>query len=402
MQYSYTAIKNNGETVTGTLEADTEERAEDYLWKSDLTIVKLQKKRDSISMSKIMPSFFGVKRDDIINFSADLATLLGSGIGILPALVMLYERTTRTGMKNLIRELLVAVETGSSFSEACAQHPNVFSPFYIRLTKVGEEIGNLELMLRQITIQMRKEAAIVSKVRSAIAYPAFVLAVAIVAVIVMITFVLPAMSGLFDELGGELPMVTRIMMGTAMFLRNSMVYIVIAVAVIGLGSWLYFRTPGGKRTWGIITWKVPLIKDVSIKSSMSRMARNLSILLTGGVPLTESLELVINTTDNVPFKEALTKVHSDVHSGQLMSRAMMNYSLFPPLLTQVVGVGEQTGRMETNLETVADFYETETDKAVSRATGMLGPILVVMVGLIVAFIAMSMLSPIYSLAGQIG
>jgi len=401
MWFSYTAFRRSGEVVAGTLEADSEQRAEEVLWQSDLTIIKLNKKTNIPSIKELMPSLFGVKRDDIVNFSADLATLLGSGIGILPSMVMLYERTSKASMKKLIRELLVSVETGSSFSQACAKHPNVFSPFYIRLTKVGEEIGNLEMMLRQITIQMRKEAAIVGKVKGAIAYPVFVLAVAVVAVIVMITFVLPAMSGLFDELGGDIPTLTKIMMGIAMFFKNNILYIIVGLLVFVVGSWLYFRTEGGKRTQGIIMWKIPILKDVSIKSAMSRMARNLSILLTGGVTLTESLELVINTTDNVPFKEALVKVHADVNSGQLMSRAMMNYPIFPALLSQVVGVGEQTGRMENNLETVADFYEAETDKAVSKATGMLGPALVVVVGLIVAFIALSMLSPIYSMAGSI-
>ena len=409
MQYKYVAYRAGGNVVTGILEAESEQRAEELLWQSDMTIVSLKKKRTYPSVREVLPTLFGIKRDDIVNFSRDLATLLGSGVGILPALTMLYERTPKASLSKLLREILVSVETGSSFSEACAQHPTVFSPFYIRLTKVGEEIGNLELMLRQITVQMQKEAAIVSKVRGALAYPIFVLAVAVIAVIVLLTFVVPAISGLFAEVGaGQLPIITRIMVAISDFLKASplalpnVMWVIIGLALlIGGGLW-YSKTPRGKRLKDSLVLKIPIIKDVSIKGTMSRMARNLSTLLGGGITLTEALDLVIETTDNATYKDALSKVRSDVHSGQMFSRAMMEHPIFPPMLTQVVAVGEQSGKLEANLEVVADFYEMETDKAVSRATGMLAPILVVFVGGVVALIAMSMIQPIYGLAGQIG
>lgn len=402
MLFKYIACKAGGDVVTGTLEAATEQRAEELLWQSELTILSLQKKRKIPSVRDLMPTFFGVKRDDVVNFSRDLATLLGAGIAIIPALVMLYERTTKASMKKMIRDLWVSVETGSSFSDACAKHPTVFSPFYLRLTKVGEEVGNLEQMLQQIAIQMSKEAAIMSKVRSALTYPIFVLAVATVAVVALVTFVVPAMSGLFEQFAGELPLLTRIIVAISDFVRNNIIYEVFGlIALIGV-SWWFFGTPTGKRIRSTIVLKIPVIKDVAIKGTMSRLARNLAILIGGGITLTDALDLVVETTDNVIFKESFIKVRADVNDGQLLSQAMRNQSIFPPMLTQVVGVGEHTGRLEPNLETVADFYENETDKAVSSATGMLTPILTLLVGGIVALIAISMYTPIYSLAGQIG
>jgi len=409
MQYKYVAIKPSGTVVTGSLEADSERRAEEALWQSEMTIVSLKRKRAYPAVRDFMPTLFGVKRDDIINFSRDLATLLGSGVGMLPALTMLYDRTTKVSMKKLARDLLVSVETGSSFSDACAQHPTVFSPFYMRLTKVGEEVGNLELMLRQVTVQMQKEAAIMSKVRGALAYPIFVLSVALIAVVVLVTFLVPAISGLFEEVGaGHLPLLTRIMVAISDFFKasslglpNAVWLIIGLVVVIGGGLW-YIKTPPGKRFKDALVLKIPIFKEVSIKGTMSRMARNLSTLLGGGVTLTDALDLVINTTDNLTYKKALSEVRSDVHSGQLFSRAMMAHPVFPPMLTQVVAVGESTGKLETNLEVAADFYEMETDKAVSRATGMLAPLMVIFVGGIVAVIAISLIQPIYSLAGQLG
>lgn len=402
MLYSYVGYKPSGEIVKGTLEADSEKGAEEALWKFELTIIALNKKRRALpSVHEMLPTLFAVKRTEVINFTRDLHTLLGAGIGIYPSLTMLHERATKASFKKLIRDILVSVETGNTFSDACAEHPDVFSPFYLRMTKVGEEIGNLEHMLQQITVQMTKEAEIRKKVKGALTYPAFVLVIAVCAVAALVTFVVPAMSGLFDQIGGELPLLTKIMVAISDFTVDNILYLFLGmVALIG-GSLLYFRTPRGKRTKDTIMLKIPVIKQVIIKGFMARTARNLSILLGGGVTITDALDLVIETSDNVHFEAAFIRVRSDVSDGLLLSQAMKNQPIFPALLYQVVGVGELTGRLEPNLESAADFYETETDTAVSRATGMLTPILTIGVGGLVAIIAISVYQPIYGLAGQI-
>ncbi len=401
MLYSYVGYKPNGEIVKGTLEADSEKAAEEALWKFELTIIALNKKRVFPSMHEMLPTLFAVKRTEVLNLTRDLHTLLGAGIGIYPSLTMLHERTTKASMKKLIRDILLSVETGNTFSDACAEHPNVFSPFYLRMTKVGEEIGNLEHMLEQITVQMIKEAEIRKKVKGAMTYPAFVLVIAVGAIAALVTFVVPAMSGLFDQMGGELPLLTKIMVAISDFATDNILYLFLAmVALIG-GIILYFRTPRGKRTKDTIMLKIPVIKQVVIKGFMARTARNIALLIGGGVTITDALDLVIETSDNVHFREAFTKVRNDVSDGLLLSQAMKNQPLFPVLLSQVVGVGELTGRLEPNLESVADFYENETDAAVSRATGMLTPLLTLGVGGLVAVIALSVYQPIYGLAGQI-
>lgn len=402
MLFKYVAYDTGGGTVAGTLDADSEHGAEETLWQRQLTIISLEKKRAPVSLSEALPSLSKPGRNDVVYFTRDLATLLSSGIAILPALHMLYGRTTKSGMQKVVRDLIGAVETGSPFSEACARYPNVFSPFYLRMTRVGEEIGNLEVMLREITIQMEKEAAITSKVRGAMIYPTFVIVVALVAAAVMITFVLPAMSGLFTAYGGELPIFTRIMLGFANFARANLLYMVLGLAAIAGFSWRYFRTATGRRHRHSLIWRIPLIGNILIKGTMSRLARNIATLIRGGIVLTEALDLVIQTTDNIVIKQALAKVRSDVHSGESLSRALMEHKVFPPLFAQVVGVGEQSGRLEANLEVMADFYEMETDKAISRATGMLGPGLVLLVGIFVCFIALAVITPIYGIMGQIG
>lgn len=402
MWFKYVAYSARGDMTTGVLEADSERGAEQMLWQSDLTIISLKKKRTPPSLDEALPSLFRISHNDVVYFTRDMATLLSSGIAIIPTLHMLYGRTTKTNMKKVIREVIGAVETGSPFSEACAKFPRVFAPFFLRMARVGEEIGNLELMLREVVIHMEKEAAIASKVRNAMIYPTFVIAVALIAAGVLFGFVLPAMGGLFAAYGGQLPIFTRILLGFADFVKSYILYIFLGlVLLVGLGWW-YFKTPQGRRRRDSLVWRIPLIGKINIMGTMSRLARTIATLIRGGITLTEALELVIQTTDNAPLREALVKVRSDVHTGESMSRAMIEHPIFPPLFSQVVGVGEQSGRLEANLETLADFYEMETDKAVSRATGMLGPVLVIFVGGFVALLALSIITPIYGLMGQIG
>ena len=401
MLYEYVGYKTGGEMVKGTVEAESSDKAEESLWKSEVTIISLKKKKVRPSMQEMLPSLYAVKRQDVINFTRDLQTLLAAGIGIYPSLTMLYERSSKLSVKNLVRDVLLSVESGSSFSDACAKHPKVFSPFYLRMTRVGEEIGNLEQMLSQITVQMQKEAEIRKKVKGALTYPTIVLFIAVGAIAALITFVVPAMKGLFEQMGGELPFLTKVMVGLSDFVTANILYMFIAVVLLIGGAIWYFRTPRGKRTKDTIMLSIPLIKDVQIKGNIARTARNLSILLSGGVPITESLDLVIQTSDNVHFKEAFRSVRSEVGEGLLLSQALANHALFPKLFGQVIGVGELTGRLEPNLESVADFYEMETDNSVSRATSMLTPILTVGVGGLVAVIALSMYQPIYGIAGQL-
>ncbi len=401
MKFSYVGRNPAGKTIKGIVEADTEEKAQETLWKSEITIISLKQKKGGMSMQEMLPTLYGVKRQEIVTFTRDLHTLLSAGIGIYPSLSMLHDRASKASMKALVHDILTAVESGSSFSDACARHPKEFSPFYLRMTKVGEEIGNLEQMLQQITVQMTKEDAIKKKVRGAMTLPAITLVVAVIAVVALVTFVVPAMEGLFEQFGGELPIMTKIMVGLSNFVTEYWyILLVVVIGLIGGGIW-YFKTPQGKKTWSTIQLKTPLVKDIVLKSSMSRTARNLAILLGGGVPITEAMDLTIQTSDNHHFREAFLDVRQGVSEGLLLSQAMGRNSIFPKLLTQVIGVGELTGKLEPNLESVADFYEMETDDSVSRATSMLTPIMTIVIGGVVALIALSLYQPMYGIAGQI-
>ncbi len=402
MRYKYIGYNHNSEQVKGELEADSEKIAESTLWKSDITVVSLKaNKRVMPSIQTLLPSLYGIKMEEIVNFNRDLYTLLNAGIGIYPSLTMLYERTEKKSMKSLIQDILHSVESGSSFSEACEKHPTLFSPFYIRMTKVGEEIGNLEQMLQQISVQMVKEAEIKRKVKGAMTYPMIVLSFAVLAIVGLVTFLIPAMKGLFEQMGGELPLLTRIMVSTSDFATANILPLAIGAFLIIGGAVWFFKTRRGKMTKDIMMLKTPIIKDVFLKGAMGRTTRNMALLLGGGISITDALDLIVETMDNHIFKKAFQQLRSDVSDGLLLSQAMKKQDIFPVLISQVVGVGELTGKLEPNLEAIANFYETETDRAVEKATEMLTPIMTVVIGGIVAMIALAMYQPMYGIAGQL-
>lgn len=401
-RFSYIGYNPNSEQVAGEIEADSERAAESILWKSDITVVTLKEKKKLLPpIEELLPSLYAVKQEEIINLNRDLHTLLNAGIGIYPSLTMLYERTSKKTMKSLIQDILQSVESGNSFSEAVAKHPKLFSPFYIRMTKVGEEIGNLEQMLEQISIQMVKEDNIKKKIKGAMTYPTIVLIVAVLAVVAVVTILVPAMKGLFDNMGGELPFLTKLMVAISDFATNNILYLAIGTFLMIGGAIWFFRTPRGKMTKDTILLKTPIIKDVNLQGTLARTTRNMALLLGGGIAITDALDLIVQTTDNHILKKAFQQLRSDVNDGLLLSQALKNQDIFPTLIGQVVGVGELTGKLEPNLISIADFYETETDRAVARATTMLTPLMTILIGGIVAVVALSVYQPMYGIAGTL-
>jgi type IV pilus assembly protein PilC len=248
---------------------------------------------------------------------------------------------------------------------------------------------------------MEKEIAIQRKVKSAMMYPSFVLLIAAVAVFALLYFVIPAMDVLFSQIGGHLPTITVIVLAVANFLQANILFILLGLFVVIAFLWWYRRTDTGKKSFGSLVLKIPLIGKVILISSMTQISRNIAVMVRGGITITECLDLMVETTENVALRRALDKVRTAVHSGDSLSSAVTKQPVFPALFGQVIGVGETSGRLEANLEVLADFYETEADRAVGRATGLLSPILVVCCGLMVGLIALAIYTPIYSLMGQL-
>jgi type IV pilus assembly protein PilC len=401
MSYRYVAYKATGEEVTGLLEVATEGAAERILWDSDLTIVSLQEVRRRTSLAELMPTYFGPKPKDVILFSRQLATLVESGIALLPALQLLTEQVTNKPFKRVIEQIVEDIQKGVSLAEALEQHKYVFSPLYCRMMEVGERTGNIALILRRLATYMEKEQEVASRMRGAMAYPAFVLLLAIGVVGIITTFTLPPMMGLFSEFGAQLPWTTRSLIAVTEFVTTYRFHLLAGGVVVALTSTWYVSLPLGRRHRDLLLLRLPLIGKINIQGNVSRLSRTMSTLLRAGLPLPEIMELTLQTIGNVVIRDVVEAIRTESLQGRGLSEPLAANALFPKMFSQMVRVGEETGTLDSHLETLADFYELEVERAVHTLTSMMEPALTLFVGLIVGFVAVSVIMPMYSLLGSI-
>jgi len=386
--------------VQGVLNVPSEGAAEEALWRSDYIIVSLKPTRPGADFAALMPTFFGVKTRDLIVFSRQLATLLESGITILAGIQMLAEECSSKPLKRALQEVSEDVQEGETLSNALRRHPQTFPPIYSRMIEIGERMGNMEAVLRQLATYMEKREALTRRLRGAMAYPAFVLSLAIGVVFLMINFTLPGIMGLFGEFEMELPITTRILIAVTDFSTTYRTHMVAGAAFLVTAVVLYLRTPIGQRQRDILLLKIPLIGAINIQSNVSQLCHTMSILLRAGLPVAEIMTLIVDTMGNVIIKEAVQRIRTEMLQGHGLSRPIREEKVFPSLLAQMVRVGEETGTLDSNLDTLAVFYEEEADRKINTLTGMMEPALMLFVGGMVGFLAVSVILPMYSLMGS--
>lgn len=400
MPYKYVVYTKYGEWVRGTVDATSEALAEEVLWQSDYIIVSLRPARPGADLAEMMPTFFGVKPRDLIVLSRQLATLIESGITILSGLQMLREEVGNKALSKALQAVIKDVQEGESLSDALKNHPQVFPPIYSRMIEIGERMGNMEAILGQLATYMEKRESLTRKLRGAMAYPAFILLLAIAVVFLMINFTLPGIMGLFSEFEADLPITTRILITITNFTTTHQSSILaVAVSTVALVS-LYVRTPIGRRQRDLLLLKIPVIGSINIQSSISQLCHTMSILLRAGLPMSEIMDMIVQTMGNVILRGALERVRTEMLQGDGLFRPISQEQVFPSLLAQMVRVGEETGALDSNLETLALFYEEEADRKISALTGMLEPALMLFVGGLVGFLAVSVIMPMYSLMGS--
>jgi type IV pilus assembly protein PilC len=399
MPYKYVAYTRAGERVQGVLNVPSEAAAEEALWRSDYVIVSLRQARPGADLAALMPSFFGVKSRDLIVFSRQLATLIESGITILAGLQMLGEEASSKPLKKALQEISEDVQEGDTLSDALRKHDQTFPAIYSRMIEIGERMGNMESVLRQVATYMEKRESLTRRLRGAMAYPSFIIVLALGVAFLMITVTLPGIMGLFSEFDVELPTPTKVLMAITDFgaaYRNQMV-IVIALVVTVLA--LYLRTPIGQRQRDILLLKIPVIGAINIQSNVSQLCHTMSILLKAGLPMSEIMNLIVETMGNVIMKESFDRVRMEMLQGHGLSQPIRQEKVFPGLLAQMVRVGEETGTLDTNLETLAVFYEEEADRKINTLTSMIEPALMLFVGGMVMFLAVSVIQPMYTMLG---
>jgi type IV pilus assembly protein PilC len=399
--YQYEAVDKNGLRVAGVLDLANETAAEQTLWQQGLTIVRLAPAKPKQTLSTLFPTFFGVKRRDLIIFSRQLSTLLESGINILAGLRLLTDQASSRALRQVLEEVISALQQGQSFSTALAAHPLAFPPLYARTVTIGEHTGHLEESLRQLATYYEKEQALSRKIRDALAYPIFVMIVAVFVVIIMMTVALPPIVSLFETFSATLPLPTRILIAISKFASTYGVYVLfIALVLTAVSAW-WGGTPSGQRVRDTVLLRVPALSQVILYGQIARFTRTASVLVRAGLPLPEVMELTLQAMDNVVVFDALERVRVALLAGQGFAVPLSSERIFPAMLGQMARVGEETGTLDGNLATLADFYEEDVDRRIKTLTSLAEPALTLLVGGVVGFIAISMVLPMYSILSSI-
>lgn len=401
MEYSYVAYTKDNRMIKGKLKAGSEEAASSSLTDNGYRILKLKEYTPFLDSSKLGAQFQRVKATEIIMFTRQLALLLDAGTDAITSLELLQAQSTNRALKNILTVITSDVRGGMPLAEAMAKHPAAFPKVYSRLVAVGEKTGSLETVLRRAATYMERVTSTQKGIQNALIYPVVLLIVAFGVIAILAIFVLPSFTGLYKAFDVELPLATRILIGfTDWFGKYGLVTMGI-IAAIPVAGFLYTRTPDGKLRWGKISLTMPILGRINLLNELSRACRSMSLLYGSGLPLHEIMTLIVQGTNNKALENALSAVQQSMIAGAGLSRPMSQNSLFLPLMVQMTAVGEETGNLDLTLTTVAESYETEADDKTKTMISMITPTMTVFIGGVVGFVAIALISSMYSIFGSI-
>lgn len=401
MDYTYFGYTEALQIVKGKISAPNERSASDMLANVGYRVIQLN---PVIPFLPAMGTLFqaSVKPAELITFSRQLALLLESGVGIIHALELLQAQTPDRNLRKVLIEIVNDLRGGSSLSAALAQHPRAFSAIYCKMMAVGEQTGALETVLRSLADYAERESAAMAKVKQALTYPAIVFGLAIVVAFILVAFLLPPMVDMFRALGGELPITTRLLIAGIGFMENYGLHLLAGVIGLAILVYLYTRTPAGRYQRDMLILKLPLIGRLSLLSELARCCRSLSLLFRSGLPLPEIMNLTGQAIGNRVVARALSKVEQAMLKGQGLANPMSRSNVFLPLMVEMTRVGEETGDLDTSLIVVAENYELEADRRTQMLLGMIEPVMTIIVGAGVGFLALSVFMPLYGALDLVG
>jgi type IV pilus assembly protein PilC len=395
--YAYNAINAQGMEMTGVIHAPDLGSAREQLRSRGLLPQALSE-RAAAGEESARNAFKKVKPKSLQVFARQLATMIEAGVSVVAALVTLEEQTDDKYLREVIGDVRADVESGVVLSKAFARHPKVFNRLFIAMVEAGESSGTLDTVLDRVATQVEKETALKRRVKGAMVYPAVVLSFATLVLIFMLLFIVPVFQKVFVELNGQLPTPTQIVIDLSRTLRH---WWFVIFPMIGFGIWGLMRlkkTEQGRRRWDSFKLRVPMkIGDVVQKVALARFSRTLATLIAAGVDIITALEITSGTAGNYVIETALNDTKDRVHEGVPISEPLADNPVFPPMVSQMVKIGEETGELDKMLSKVADFYEEEVDASIQSLTSIIEPILMIGVGAMVGTIVISMYLPMFKL-----
>jgi type IV pilus assembly protein PilC len=401
-EFSWEARGRTGELRAGTMVADNVDAVNTRLKKQNLNPVKVKAKRKALSLNIQFGT--GVDVKDLVTFTRLFATMIDAGLPLVQCLEILANQQPKPAFANILRDVKTAVEGGSTFSDGLRRHPRVFDELFVNLVQAGEAGGILDSILGRLSIYLEKRQKLIRQVKGAMSYPTIVFFIAMGVMAVMLTFVIPAFEGMFAEFGGgaeSLPALTRFMVSLSHGFVTYLPLTIAAVIALSVAFSYMLKTPGGKFAFHKALLQMPIMGGVLKKIAVARFTRTLGTLLQSGVPILDALEICARTSGNVTIEQGIMHVRQRISEGQNMAEPLTEAGVFPDMVVQMIGIGEQTGALDQMLNKIADFYEEETDVAVASMTSMLEPIMMVGIGGMVGVVLVSMYLPIFELAGNI-
>lgn len=400
MKFLYKARNKEGQIKSGIVVANDQQRAEQLLEENGLIIVSLETQQEDL-LAKINPFGKSVSNKDLVLFSRQLSTLVSARVPILQALRILEEQVSNKYLVSIVRDLIASVENGESLSLAMNKHDKVFGSVYVSLVKSGEVSGSLDKSLGYLADQLEKDYELKAKVKSAMTYPLFVLGALGVVGVLMFKFVLPKLTAVLEEQGGDLPPISKALIAFTHFFGIYWWMIILLLASLVIAVKFYIATQAGRYQWDRMKIHLPIIGDIFQKIYLARFARNLSTLVIGGIPIIRALQIVSDIINNVIYRDIVLDTVGQITAGKSISEGLSGHPEFPNIVTQMVKVGEQTAQLDDIMNKLALFYEKEVDNKVGTLATLMEPVIMIILGIGVGLLVAGILLPIYNLASTV-
>lgn len=401
--FQYRGKTMQGKPVKGEIEAENPKQAAQELRKQAIIATEIKKKSAQIELK--IPGFGNKKISsrDLVIFTRQLSTMIDAGLPLVQSMEILFMQTENKTLAQAIKEVKQSVEGGTSFAEALKKHPKIFDGLYVNMVDAGELGGILDTILTRLCIYIERAMSLKKKVKSAMVYPITILVVAIVIVAGLLIFVIPQFAQLFTGFGGELPAPTRLVIALSDFLGGwggAIIFLGLTIFIVTLKRW--YKTETGRMAIDRFMLKTPVFGLLIRKVAVAKFSRTLGTLISSGVPLLDALDITARTAGNKVIELALVTTKASISEGKTIAEPLTQTGVFPPMVVQMITVGETTGALDNMLTKIADFYDEEVDVAVEALTSMLEPMLMVFLGVVVGFIVVAMYLPIFKLASVMG
>jgi type IV pilus assembly protein PilC len=400
--FTYKVRDRQGRMIGGTLEADSQTAVATRLRQMGYAPISIEAAKGAgLKMDVKLPGSSRVKPKDLAVFARQFATMINSGLSLLRALTILADQTANKKLAEVVGEIRGEVEKGTALSTALAQHPKVFNRLFVAMIKSGEVGGFLDQVLLRVAEALEKDVALRSKIKSAMTYPVVVLAMVLLIVTAMLIFIVPMFKNLYASLGGQLPLPTRVLINVSNVVKHGFVFVIIGIALLTFGFRRWIASPSGRYYMDAFKLRAPVFGALFHKTALSRFSRTLATLLRSGVPILQSLEIVSDTVNNGVMSKAVRDVQDAVREGESLATPLAKHAVFPPMVVQMLAVGEETGALDTMLTKVADFYDQEVEATVEALTSLIEPILIAVMGGAVGSMVIALYMPMFNIINLI-